>query len=171
LFSREVQRVTGRRRPTLVVLGEGGHTTEMLALVDDLAPDHELHYVVIDEDQHSAERIRRPGAIHRLPRPRAKDAGLLAAVAGTIRAQVRALGLALRTRPGAVHTTGPAIGVPVAMAARLLGAEVVFVETISRVTALSGTGRIMRHVADLYIVQWPQLAAEVPGSVYAGRLL
>jgi len=163
--------VIAPRRPTLVVLGEGGHTTEMLALVDGLGPDHDLHYVVIDEDQLSAERIRRPGRVHRLPRPRAKDAGLLTAVAGTIRAQVQALVLASQVRPAAILTTGPAIGVPVAIAARLLGAEVVFVETISRVTALSGTGRIMRHVADLYVVQWRQLATETPGAVYAGRLL
>jgi UDP-N-acetylglucosamine:LPS N-acetylglucosamine transferase len=160
-----------RRRPTLVVLGEGGHTTEMLALVDDLASEHDLHYVVIDEDLLSAERIRRPGPVHRLPRPRAKDAGLVAAVMGTVRAQLRALALAMRVRPGAVLTTGPAIGVPVALATRLLGGEVVFVETISRVTAPSGTGRIMRRVADLYVVQWPQLAAAEAGAVYAGRLL
>jgi beta-1,4-N-acetylglucosaminyltransferase len=166
-----VDRVTARRRPTLVVLGEGGHTTEMLALVDGLAPDHDLHYVVIDEDRLSAARIRRPGRVHRVPRPRAKDAGLLAAVLGTIRAQILSLTLAARVRPGAVLTTGPAIGVPVAIAARLFGAEVVFVETISRVTALSGTGRIMRRVADLYVVQWPQLLAETPEAIYAGRLL
>jgi beta-1,4-N-acetylglucosaminyltransferase len=166
-----VATVTPRQRPTLVVLGEGGHTTEMLALVDDLAPGHDLHYVVIDEDALSAERIRRPGPVHRLPRPRAKDAGRVAAALRTIRAQVLALVLAVRVRPGAVLTTGPAIGVPVAIAARLVGAEVVFVETISRVTALSGTGRIMRHVADLYVVQWPRLAAETPEAVYAGRLL
>ena len=86
-------------------------------------------------------------------------------------AQLRALALAMRVRPGAVLTTGPAIGVPVALATRLLGGEVVFVETISRVTAPSGTGRIMRRVADLHVVQWPQLAAAEPGSVYAGRLL
>ena len=84
-----VNRVTMRRRPTLVVLGEGGHTTEMLALVDDLASEHELHYVVIDEDGLSAARIRRPGPVHRLPRPRAKDAGRAAAVVGTALVQLR----------------------------------------------------------------------------------
>jgi UDP-N-acetylglucosamine:LPS N-acetylglucosamine transferase len=117
-----VATVTPRRRPTLVVLGEGGHTR-------------------------------------------------VAAALRTIRAQILALALAVRIRPGAVLTTGPAIGVPVAIAARLVGAEVVFVETISRVTALSGTGRIMRHVADLYVVQWPRLAAKTPEAIYAGRLL
>lgn len=157
--------------PVLVVLGEGGHSTELLALVDDLRPDRPLHYVLTDEDILSEARISRPGPVHRLPRPRSKSAGPVEAAVRTVRAFVGALVLTWRVRPVAVVTTGPAIGVPVAVAARLLGAEVVFVETISRITGLSGTGRLMRRVADVYFVQWSGLVGEVPGAIYAGRLL
>lgn len=164
-------RSTDAGRPLLVVLGEGGHSTEILALVDDLAAGRPLHYVVTDEDELSEGRIARPGTVHRLCRPRSKSAGSIEAAVRTLRALVGALILARRVRPIAVLTTGPAIGVPVAVAGRLFGAEVVFVETISRITALSGTGRIMRRIADLYFVQWPGLVDSVPGAVYAGRLL
>lgn len=166
-----MRRRTGPGRPILIVLGEGGHTAELLRLVDQLDPDHCLHYVVPDQDTLSEGWIRRSGPVHRLPRPRAKDSGTVAAVWATLRAALGALWLAARVRPAAVISTGPAIAVPVALAARVAGAEIVFVETVSRVTTLSGTGRIMARIADAYFVQWPQLAAKVPGAVYRGRLL
>jgi beta-1,4-N-acetylglucosaminyltransferase len=165
------QVLVGRGRPVLVVLGEGGHTTELLRLVDQLDTDHDIHYVVPLEDPLSARRIRRPGPVHRLPRPRAKDAGVVEAAWATGRALLGALRLVRRLRPVAVLSTGPAIAVPVSLAARMHGAEIVFIETVSRVTTVSGTGRIMRRVADTYFVQWPELAERLPGSIYAGRLL
>jgi uncharacterized protein YqjF (DUF2071 family) len=33
------------------------------------------------------------------------------------------------------------------------------------------TGRIMYRWADLFFVQWPQLAETLPRAVYAGRLI
>ncbi|MDG2112639.1 MAG: hypothetical protein P8N02_08520, partial [Actinomycetota bacterium] len=44
-------------------------------------------------------------------------------------------------------------------------------ETISRVTGLSLTGRLMRPIADRYFVQWPGAQADAKGSIYAGRLM
>ena len=164
-------RPRGPGRPILIALGEGGHTTELLGLVDRLDAAHNLHYVVPAQDPLSADRIRRSGPVHRLPRPRAKDSGTVSAILATLRAALGALRLAARLRPAAVITTGPAIAVPVALAARLVGAEIIFVETVSRVTSLSGTGRIMARIADHYFVQWPQLTGQVPGAVYRGRLL
>src|SRR5687768_792540 len=58
------------RRRVLIVLGEGGHTTELLSLVDLLGPAYEYHYLVPEEDDQSAARIRLAGPVHRVPRPR-----------------------------------------------------------------------------------------------------
>lgn len=60
----------------LVVLGEGGHTTELLNLVDLLEDRYEYHYIISSEDKLAQGRIKYPGPIYRLLRPRGKDTGL-----------------------------------------------------------------------------------------------
>jgi len=155
----------------MVVLGEGGHTAELLRLVDLLGQSYEYHYVISKEDNLSAGRIREVGTIHRVIRPRGKSTGKLAAALRTIFAGLQALWILLRVRPAALISTGPAIVVPISIAAKLFRVRIIFVETGSRVRTLSLTGRIMYRWADLFFVQWPQLAEELPKAVYAGRLI
>lgn len=155
----------------LVVLGEGGHTTELLRLVDLLEGPYEYHYIISEEDNLSRGRIRKPGPVHLLPRPRGKQTRVGRAALGTLHATWRALQVLREVRPTAILSTGPAIAVPVSLLGKALGIRIIFVETGSRVTGLSLTGRIMYRFADLFFVQWPQLAAQLPRARYAGRLL
>ena len=155
----------------LVVLGEGGHTTELLNLVDLLGDGYDYHYVVSKEDNLSASRIRCPGPIYSLTRPRGKCTGPLHSVFRTLLTGIESLRILLRIRPAAILSTGPAIAVPVSIFGKLFGARIVFVETGSRIKALSLTGRIMYRWADLFFVQWTQLAEKLPRAIYAGRLI
>ena len=47
-----------------------------------------------------------------------------------------------------------------------------YVESIARVARLSLSGWLLYKscMADVTFVQWPELQAEYPGSVYAGRV-
>ena len=54
----------------MIVLGGGGHTTEMLKLVDLLGPEYEYHYLLVREVAFSRDRIKRKGQIHQIRRPR-----------------------------------------------------------------------------------------------------
>lgn len=155
----------------LVVLGEGGHTTELLKLVDLLDDQHQYHYVVSEEDNLSIAKIRKPGPIHRLWRPRGKNTRLPIALLRTLGVALQSLLVLLRVRPKAILSTGPAIAVPISLLGRLLRVRIIFVETGSRVTSLSLTGRIMYNIADLFFVQWPQLKEKWPRARYEGRLL
>ena len=59
----------------LVVLGEGGHTRQMLQLLDQLGPAYQYLYVLAAEDELSAQKIRLPGEVQRVGRPRSKVRG------------------------------------------------------------------------------------------------
>ncbi|MEM7031750.1 MAG: PssD/Cps14F family polysaccharide biosynthesis glycosyltransferase [Chloroflexota bacterium] len=155
----------------LVVLGEGGHTSELLNLVDLLGDNYEYHYIVSAEDNLSKGRIRLPGEVYVLPRPRGKDTKAILAIWLTLVAALKALVILLRVRPQAILSTGPAIAVPVFMLGKLLGRKIIFVETGSRIQSLSLTGQIMYRWADLFFVQWPQLAEKLPKAIFAGRLI
>jgi beta-1,4-N-acetylglucosaminyltransferase len=155
----------------LVVLGEGGHTTELLNLVNLLGDVYDYHYIISKEDNLSAGRTGYPGPVYTLTRPRGKNTGMLGSVLWTLFAGIESLWVLLRVRPAAILSTGPAIAVPVSIIGKLLGSRVIFVETGSRTRALSLTGRIMYRWADLFFVQWPQLAEKLPRTIYAGRLV
>ena len=154
----------------LVVLGEGGHTKEMLALVDMLGDDCQYGYLVVHDDVISESKIRRRGPVYRLARPRDKEHHLLKDGLRTLHSAWQAILALRRFRPDAVLSSGPSVAVSACLAARLLGVRVIFIETASRVTSLSTTGRIMYRLANLFFVQWPELQERYPKAIYAGRL-
>jgi UDP-N-acetylglucosamine:LPS N-acetylglucosamine transferase len=65
-----------------------------------------------------------------------------------------------KERPTVLLTTGAGPGVSAAVAARLMGLRVVFVETVAAVQRPSLTGVLMEPLADAYFVQWPELAGK-----------
>ncbi len=155
----------------LVVLGSGGHTKEMIRLVDLLGERYEYGYLVAEDDELSAQKIKVSGPVYRVMRPRWKDTSLPTAIARTLRSAVQALVALVRLRPHAIVSAGPGPAVPASLLARLLGIKVIYIETGSRVFALSSSGRILYRFADLFFVQWPELLESYPKAIYAGRLL
>ncbi len=64
----------------------------------------------------------------------------------------------LKERPDVVISTGGGeLAVPFCYAGKLLGAKIIFVETLARVTTRSAAGRLVYPVADLFLVQWETL--------------
>jgi len=93
----------------------------------------------------------------------------------TLRTLPRNLALAWRvvrrTRPAVVLTTGAGTAVPFAWMARLHGARVVHIETLTRVDSPSLTCRLIAPIADRVYVQWPDLASVVKRSRYVGSVI
>lgn len=155
----------------LVVLGSGGHTKEMTRLVDLLGPRYEYSYVMVADDDLSPGKIRFPGAVYRVLRPRWKTTILPAVVIRCLFCTCQSLAILARARPQVVISSGPGSAVPVSLLAKLLRIKVVYIETGSRVFSLSVSGRILYHFADMFFVQWPELKSLYPRALYAGRLL
>jgi beta-1,4-N-acetylglucosaminyltransferase len=159
----------------LVVLGEGGHTRQMLQLLDQLGPRYDYHYLMAAEDQLSEGKIRLPGPVYRVGRPRSKVKGhtdsLPVAAWRTLHSLAQLVPILRQVRPQAVLANGPSVAVPAALLGKLLGARIIYVESASRVQRMSTSGRIVYPFADLFIVQWPALQARYRKAIYAGRLL
>lgn len=92
----------------------------------------------------------------------------------SIRNLVRNLMLAWRVvrseDPRAILSTGAALAVPFFLVGRLLGKRLVYVESLTRVQAISLSGRLIYPLADAFFVQWPS-AARRRHTRYAGRVL
>jgi len=153
------------------VLGDGGHTTEMCRLLEFIGPDFAYSYVLAHDDRLSEQRVPFPGRFFRIRRPRAKDDSAMAASFKTLLGLASALRIWLAVRPHAILGSGPSLMVPIAVVSKLFRSRVIFVETGSRVTQLSRTGKIMLRLADLFFVQWEPLSERYPRTIFAGRLL
>jgi UDP-N-acetylglucosamine:LPS N-acetylglucosamine transferase len=84
---------------------------------------------------------------------------------------VQALRIFRKERPDAVVTTGSGIAVPFCLWAKIFGRKVVFIETAAAVKDLSLTGKIMYHIADIFLVQWRSLTVRYPRAAFGGAFL
>jgi beta-1,4-N-acetylglucosaminyltransferase len=91
-------------------------------------------------------------------------------VGNLLRNGLLAIRLIRELRPRAVLTTGAGVAVPFAWVARLYGARVVYVESMTRIEGPSLSLRMIAPVASRLYVQWPELAPRVRRARFAGRV-
>ena len=137
---------------TMVVLGSGGHTTEMLTLIKNLdqtryAP---LIYVVATTDTTSIRRLaavdtssnhhRKADVILKIPRSREVGQSYISSIWTTLWSFLFAIRIVLGVRPNLLLCNGPGTCLPIAVVTlilRILGlceGRIVFVESFCRVT-------------------------------------
>ena len=83
----------------------------------------------------------------------------------------RCLAILLRERPRAIVSTGAATGCLVCLVGKVLGCKVVWLDSITNVERPSLSGRLVRPFADLFLVQWPDLAEKYRGAEYVGAVV
>ena len=163
-----IPRASGER-PFRLVAGAsaGGHANELVRLLDaaegvwTVQPSAYVTTMAIT----AAGLARRGQPVHVIGESDRKKP--LQAVA----VLYRACALAWRLRPDLVVTTGSMPLALFAIAAKVLGARIVWIDSVAQIDNLSLSGRVMRRVADLCLAQWPEVAAANPGVEYAGELL
>lgn len=78
--------------------------------------------------------------------------------------------VAIVEKPDVVITTGAGVVVFVCVFAKVLGAKLIFIESMARIERPTLTARMLYPFADLFFVQWPGLLKCFPKAKYAGRL-
>lgn len=173
---------------TMIVLGSGGHTTEMMNLVNALDKKryHPRHYVIASSDPLSLEKVKQfeePSTskvnYYWTPifRSRQVHQSFLTSVFTTLFAFLKCLPTVYKSRPDLILCNGPGTCVPVCLSAVLLRmffinteCKIVFVESFCRTESLSLTGKLLRYFTNLFIVQWPALADISDKFKYLGNL-
>lgn len=67
-------------------------------------------------------------------------------------------------KPKVIVSTGSNIAVPLCLIARIYGSKFVYIETRAKVYNKTISGKIVGHIADKIIVQWPEMV-----NVYKGK--
>jgi len=77
----------------------------------------------------------------------------------------------LKERPTVFISTGAGICVPFFILGKLFFIKTIYIESMARISTLSLSGKLVYFLADVFIVQWPQLAALYKKAVYKGQVL
>lgn len=164
----------------LVTLCGGGWHPEMYRILDRFPPEEFRFAYAYGHCQgvHGAAKLPMPHdgrryPIHYLGPTRWRPRHLLTNAIRFLLSFVEAYRLVSRLRPTVILALGTSTAIPLFFAAKCHAVRSVFVESLTRVEKLSVTGRIIRRLglANRLYVQWPQLARDVKGTVYAGAIL
>ena len=76
-------------------------------------------------------------------------------------------------KPAILFSTGAEIAVPAFYIGKIIfGTKLIFLESLARVKDFSLTGKLVYPIADLFLVQWPELLDKKRlKAVYRGRLI
>lgn len=83
----------------------------------------------------------------------------------------QSLRILLLEHPRLIVSTGADVTIPICYLGKVMGLKIVFVESIARVIDLSFSGKIVYPIADLFLVQWPQLKARYKKAKYWGQVV
>lgn len=154
----------------LVVYGRGGHQEQMRRLLIQLKQvSPQLKFVSI------ADVPDRLGALEHLacPEPRNKFRSWTAPVTlfySGIISLIQCIRLLLKYRVSGIVSTGPGMAVFPSIVFRLLGRQVIYIESWSRFYSASLTGRFMYFIANGFYVQNRTMLSTYKKARYSGRL-
>ncbi len=140
----------------------GGHLTHMRMLMPVVDQAKDRFWVTFDkEDANSALAGER---VYHCYFPTNRN------LKNTVRNTLLAVKVLKKERPDLIVSSGAAVAVPFFFVGKLLGAKTIYIEVFDRVDAPTLTGRLVRHITDLFVVQWPEMKAVYPGSINLGSI-
>lgn len=151
----------------LLVCSTGGHLLQLLAL---RGAWNDFSRLWVTFDKSDARSLLAGERVVFARGPTNRNFGLLA-VRNLLRNTVAAVRLLRLVRPKVVLTTGAGVAVPYAWIGRLLGARVVYVESLTRIDRPSLSCRLIAPVATRIYAQWPELTEAVPKARYVGSVV
>ena len=84
---------------------------------------------------------------------------------------MRCIGIVFKERPDVVISTGAAAGCLLCLLFKILGSKIIWIDSITNVNRISLSGKIVRFFADLFLVQWPELAVRYKNAEYVGAVI
>jgi UDP-N-acetylglucosamine:LPS N-acetylglucosamine transferase len=81
------------------------------------------------------------------------------------------MSIIIRQRPDVVISTGAAVGCITCFLGWLSGAKIIWLDSITNVDRISLSGRMVRYIADVFLVQWPELAQKYNNVEYIGAVI
>jgi beta-1,4-N-acetylglucosaminyltransferase len=159
----------------MVVLGSGGHTTEMLKMIQGSTA--ERIYVIAETDHSSQHKISDSNQYVKIPRSRHVHQSWFTTLFTTFYSLLYSVLLIFKHHPKVLICNGPGTCVPLAITCVvfrylfLFKTRVIFIESFARVNDVSLSGKILYPFVDRFLVQWQELKQKYPKAEFYGRLV
>ena len=140
----------------------GGHLSQLLRLADGWA-SCDVFYITTTGV--AAKQLSKSGKVYVVGESNREHP------IEVLRVLVRCIGHIMREKPDIVISTGASVGCIACIVGKLLGARIIWVDSITNVERISLSGRMVRYIADLFLVQWPDLAKKGQKIEYAGAVI
>jgi len=145
-----------------LVASAGGHLSQLLKIVQAV---NGYEAFVVTTSEAVRENLTRFGRVHVVGECNRQHSLRVVRVVLTCWRILR------RERPDVILSTGAAAGCVCCFLGKLMGAKIVWVDSITNVDRLSLSGWLVRYIADLFIVQWAELARKYRGTEYVGTIV
>ncbi|VVB64352.1 Oligosaccharide biosynthesis protein Alg14 like protein [uncultured archaeon] len=131
-----------------LVCSHGGHFAEMKRLRDALE-DYDYFFVTYEAE--STKNLKNAYFI----KYESSSLKLKIMILGTF---FKAFKILIKEKPDVIISTGGGeIAVPFCYIGKIFGINIIYIETLARVTTRSAGGRLVYPIADLFLVQWESL--------------
>jgi UDP-N-acetylglucosamine:LPS N-acetylglucosamine transferase len=87
------------------------------------------------------------------------------------RVLLRCIKIIIQEKPNVVISTGAAASCMICFLAKPFGAKIIWLDSITNVDRISLSGRMVRYIADLFLVQWPELTSKYRKVEYIGAVI
>ena len=158
----ETNMITHEQTKICLAGSSGGHLTQLLKLSDSWK-GYETFYVTTTEVMR--DKLSKFGRVYVVGECNRNHP------IRVVKVLFRCIRIVLRERPDVVISTGAALGCMICFLGKITGAKVIWIDSITNVERISLSGRMVRHIADLFLVQWSELAQRYKNVEYVGAII
>lgn len=151
----------GRLRICLAA-SAGGHTSQLLKLAESWN-GYETFCVTTTEVVR--EKLSRFGTVYVVGECNRKYP------LRVVKVLMQCIRILFKEKPDVVLSTGAAAGCLLCLFGKIMGAKVIWIDSITNVERISLSGRMVRYIADLFLVQWPELASRYKKVEFVGTVI
>lgn len=73
--------------------------------------------------------------------------------------------------PEIIFSTGGGITIPLCYIGKIMGKKIIYMESLTRLNDLSGTGKLIYPISDLFLVQWKKITDKYTNAKYWGKII
>lgn len=74
----------------------------------------------------------------------------------------------IKERPDIVISTGALTALPMCVISKAFRKKLIFIESFARIETPNKSGKFAYKIADVFIIQWPELQKYYPKAIYGG---
>jgi len=155
---------------------DGGHLDEMMLLIDAFN-NHEIFFVTFNTKMtlflpKIADTFFVPNFKGRIdPAKLNSILRIFYTILYQLRNSVLCFRLIYLQKPDVIVSTGGPVTIPLFFFGNLFHKKTVYIESITRVNDISGTGKVVYYFSSLFLVQWESLQKKYVKAKYWGRVI